>query len=466
MEVPRTPSSSRRLVARVLRQDRHKALNCQLILGNDVFEVRDYSAFGIGVHAEHDIHCKGSEKATLRVERLDILSIEVAKKRATRSDDGTSWVIGFEVLGDPLPVFRIQAAAAASEMLIDQHRSFLAARLPPLFVRRVYEMKNYLESLEERTNALVEEAELNSRQELHDFEGGVVDVVSTHLEKALEPLYEELAPILDGMPSTELQLAYEFFRGQLRHLIYQAPIANRMLRKPRGYAGDFEMMKSIYRNELMGTSLFAKCIQRYYASHPNARAVRNRAVFLSKQLTEALNARSHTDFRVLSVACGPAHELELLLEGRANLAGVSFGLLDQDLDALRDAQRNLTKVSRKFDRKLDLSFHHKAIKNVLKEGVPGPYDLIYSAGLFDYFSDAVAKAVTKRLLEALAPGGCLIIGNFTAKARNRTLMELALDWNLIYRTEVELRRLYSGMGGKLELAAEPEGINLFVVLHR
>ncbi len=45
-------------------------------------------------------------------------------------------------------------------------------------------------------------------------------------------------------------------------------------------------------------------------------------------------------------------------------------------------------------------------------------------------------------------------------------MELALDWNLTYRTEGELRKLYSGLGAAITVEPEAEGINLFVVLDK
>ena len=45
-------------------------------------------------------------------------------------------------------------------------------------------------------------------------------------------------------------------------------------------------------------------------------------------------------------------------------------------------------------------------------------------------------------------------------------MELALDWNLIYRTDGDLRALYAGLGAKITIEAEPERINLFAVLEK
>jgi hypothetical protein len=43
-------------------------------------------------------------------------------------------------------------------------------------------------------------------------------------------------------------------------------------------------------------------------------------------------------------------------------------------------------------------------------------------------------------------------------------MDFALDWQLIYRSEVDLRRLYGGLGGNVQVESEVEGVNLFVVI--
>ena len=45
-------------------------------------------------------------------------------------------------------------------------------------------------------------------------------------------------------------------------------------------------------------------------------------------------------------------------------------------------------------------------------------------------------------------------------------MEMALDWNLIYRSEKDLTNLYDGIATSCRIEAEPEGVNLFAVLSK
>ena len=110
-----------------------------------------------------------------------------------------------------------------------------------------------------------------------------------------------------------------------------------------------------------------------------------------------------------------------------------------------------------------LRFVHKAMANVSKGGLDGRYD---SAGLFDYFSDALAPRAALRLHRLLDEGGELVVGNFCTVPQYRAFMELALDWELIYRSADELRALYDGIAAAVDVDAEPEQINLFVTLRR
>ncbi len=64
--------------------------------------------------------------------------------------------------------------------------------------------------------------------------------------------------------------------------------------------------------------------------------------------------------------------------------------------------------------------------------------LIYSAGLFDYFTEPVAQMAASKMLASVKPGGRVIIGNFSKDNPCVPFMELVLDWHLIYRSEEDL----------------------------
>ena len=75
------------------------------------------------------------------------------------------------------------------------------------------------------------------------------------------------------------------------------------------------MMKMLYLNDYEGDSTFSKLMHKHPVEHPAAQAVRNRRKLITQTLkeTQASRASSSKKTRILSVACGPACELQDIL---------------------------------------------------------------------------------------------------------------------------------------------------------
>ena len=384
-----------------------------------------------------------------------------------QSESTAGFSVAFEVTGRPLNVVGLKAALAAQESIaLSERRRQVRAAAPEDFRRLVYEFKDHLETLRSHVRAAERTRELNHNDEVADYEAAFVGVITRSLHDSLDPGYQEMSRQLNAMDEDTRAACLEFFSEQIRPLLHEGPLARRSLERPRGYAGDFEMMRFAYRAELVGHSLFGKCVHAYVTSHPNAQAVRNRADYVVGKIKGQIERARSMDrkLRVLSVACGPACEIQQLIETGEDLSGLEIHLMDQDLDALQTAQRDIEVAARTAGVKVDVHFVHKAIRNVIVKGLDEEYDFIYSAGLFDYFSDPVAEKAARRFVDAMAPGGQVVIGNFTTSPQNQLFMEFALDWTLIYRNELDLQRLYRKVSSSISIEAEPNGINLFAVL--
>ena len=87
--------------------------------------------------------------------------------------------------------------------------------------------------------------------------------------------------------------------------------------------------------------------------------------------------------------------------------------------------------------------------------------------MFDYLEEKIAILLIERLYAELNPGGILLIGNFKDQPI-RSLIEGAMEWYLIYRTEEELLRLGKKATPKARhyVMSEPEGINLILVISK
>jgi extracellular factor (EF) 3-hydroxypalmitic acid methyl ester biosynthesis protein len=172
--------------------------------------------------------------------------------------------------------------------------------------------------------------------------------------------------------------------------------------------------------------------------------------------------------KILGVASGPAREIQKLYEDHPDIAArCEVHLLDQDVEALKFSQRDILEICRNKKIKPNIQFHNLAIKNIINEGLPvGDFDLIYSAGLFDYFTDPVAQFAAIKLHQGLKPGGKLVIGNFNTNNPAQFIMEAIGDWYLIYRDEKQLTQLFSKVTPKLSIEKEIENVNLFAVMEK
>jgi len=439
---------------------------CHLLINGSSFRVVDYSVIGIAILSstklEHELIAIPFTYAGTTVMQLDLKQI-----RCELLNDGV-YRIAYEIIGDPIDYERLQGIRAAYR-LVDQHRQYVdsSAQLPTHIKARVYEIKDWLEQLMAKTNAMMEEREYTSQDALEEFEEAVIQQVSDYFTDMFSTYLMSFSQDIQKESDHVKKQAVEFLRHKLHKLIYQAPFADRVYSKPLGYAGDFEMMNLIYRSESVGKTLFARCLQRYYINEPAAQAVRNRASYLVGKINQVIQNHSElsTPIRILSVACGPAMEWQKLIPTLPDDVRIEVDLLDQDQQALLSTQRQIKRLLAKYPKAIKFRYLNKAIKNIIVRGTDyKAYDLVYSSGLFDYLSDSTSAMAGASLYQSLKPGGQLIIGNFNVGNPSQLLMDYALDWPLIYRSKNDLNSLFKNLEGSILIESEPLGINLFCVI--
>jgi len=436
--------SSKKEMGRVirLRQERVKPadVSCRLLIDGISLRVVDFSATGVAISSDRRFR-KEMTGVPFRYANTKVMSLDLKEKRCTLLDSG-KYRIAYEVTGSPIDFDRLEGIRAAYR-LVQQHRQYVESshELPVHIKAKVYEIKDWIEQLMNKTNALVQEQEFTSQDAQEEFELAIVQQVAEYFADMFSTYLMSFAQDIQREDYHVKKQAVEFLRHKLHKLIYQAPFAHRVFSKPLGYAGDYEMMNLIYRSESIGKTLFARCLQRYYINEPSAQAVRNRVENFVDKITRLVESRSPMQgpIRVLSVACGPAMEWQKLLPLLPDGVEIEVDLLDQDEQALLSTQRQMQRLLSRFPKAIKFRYLNKAIKNIIVRGMEGQnYDLIYSSGLFDYLSDAASTMAATRLYDSVNPGGQLIIGNFNVGNPSQLLMDYALDWPLIYRSKEDL----------------------------
>ena len=452
-----------------LRQLRHApdSDTYSLHIGNHNYPIVDYSAFGIAIRTDSNALFRNIENASFMFGDINAGDLEIRLVRRQIDDEGNH-IAAFEILNEPIDFDRLQAIKLGQTITFKQQQyTNNLTDIPDSAKAMVYEIRDWLDHLSAEVSELQESFSYTNETSIRQFEDTITTMVANYLRTSLNPKLDKLAEILSEQTEETKQHSIQFLQRKLSYLIHQAPFADRVYNKPLGYAGDFEMMNLIYRQETVGRSLFARCLQRYYINEPAAQAVRNRADYLESVITPMLSVATDKPIHLLSVACGPAMEWQKILHNTQWARPTYVELIDQDIQALQYTQAELKRLKRNFVENLNFTYTHAAIKNVIAKGIGDKrFDLIYSAGLFDYLSDSVARKAASRLYKAVKPGGALIIGNFNINNPTTLLMEYALDWELIYRSENDLINLFGDIGDEIEVQKEPLGINLFCVIRK
>lgn len=219
----------------------------------------------------------------------------------------------------------------------------------------------------------------------------------------------------------------------LRQLLHQDPFTGRAFAKPRGYAGDAELLDFIYGREEgwpvpAGTSDVGRQIFEFTTRSPACEAVRARRGFVAEVIDRLVDEVPQP--HVLSVAAG--HLREALLSSAIKRRRVGrLVALDADADSVAEVRLSYGR------------YGVEAVQATARQLVTGrlalgQFDLVYSTGLFDYVPQQAAQRLTWRLFQFLRPRGRLLVANFLPGIPDLGYMESYMDWKLIYRTRREM----------------------------
>lgn len=221
-------------------------------------------------------------------------------------------------------------------------------------------------------------------------------------------------------------------RHPLLKLIHQDPFTYRAFSKPRGYAGDAQMMDYIYAREERWSppeaERLGQLIFDYTTSAPASEGVRSRRAYIA-ELIDRLALRA-TRPHVLAIASGHLREANLSCSIRRNRLGRLVAL---DSDAM-----SLAEVDRAYGHLGVITVPAKFRALLTNRLNLGEFHLVYSTGLFDYLEQSVARRLAATMFQMLRPRGKLMVANFLPGVRDVGFMEAYMDWQLIYRTRQEM----------------------------
>jgi hypothetical protein len=278
-------------------------------------------------------------------------------------------------------------------------------------------------------------------------------------------LVSHLDEVRSAHPAEWPAMACASRENELHTLLLEDPYTRRAFTKPRGYAGDATTLDFVYGHQdvqdvVAQSSEIGRMIFAYTggASSP-ARAVRWRRGRIAQEIEAT--ATKHKLARVLSFACGHLREIEFVhpqLRRRTRITAA-----DVDDEALQ-------LVAEEYGRDSEIECRRLSVKDLItgRRGFDCHFDLIYSLGLCDYLSDEIAQRLIAILLPLVAPGGELVVANFTVATKGAAYMEAAMDWWLHYRNADALVQWASRAGPNMaaEVFEDPFGQVAYLTIRR
>lgn len=323
--------------------------------------------------------------------------------------------------------------------------------------------------LEEVEVALLEDSENKGGDKLA-FKSSVEKPVIGKMAEFYRLFEKEAAKI----PPEEVTLYKAFARRELHPFIMCAPFAHRSFTKPLGYAGDYEMVNMMLQESpSRGNNAYAQIVNDLHVNVPACLAHRNRIDFLVGALDEVVD-HVQEEMRVcniLNVGCGPAVEVQRFIRNNELSEECVFTLMDFNEPTLEYTKGRIQKAMTDSNRQPVVNFIQRSIDELLKdvhdqtEEIVPTYDLVYCAGLFDYFPDNVCRNLVNLYYRWVKPGGRLVVTNVTPSNPERYTQEHLLEWYLIYRDEETMATL-APRSTEPVIELDETGVNIFLTIHK
>ncbi|MBI4405806.1 MAG: class I SAM-dependent methyltransferase [Deltaproteobacteria bacterium] len=359
----------------------------------------------------------------------------------------------------------------------------LCSQVKPEFKVLVSDLNTFFQDLRRKLSE--EEAKIMSLAHSESYRKKLEDHTITLglslFREDIHRFFDQFAKLVDTFSNDETIIHKRYFRANFHPAMLGAPFVNRSWSKPLGHAGDYGLMVMLYEYDDIGQSLFEKFFHRFCCNEPAAVANKNRVDLLSALIAEEyqvqIEKRKSAEFKISSVACGPAKEIELYL----NQATINKELpvaavcIDQEGEALDYAINRLRAVAAR-KRNVTVTFlKEDAVMGLIRkkaftEEVAGS-SVITCAGLYDYVSDRLASKLIESFYSLLAPGGLLLIGNVSDQNPDRFSMDYFMEWNLILRSPNDLlalvpKEISENKKNEVSVISEPLGLNLFLAVRK
>ncbi len=334
------------------------------------------------------------------------------------------------------------------------------------FQLSVINIRSFLHEL----NRWLEQLDFNHEDESNHISTqiSIIEKIHPHLLDTIHGLFADFEQKAQQIKKVDIIYHKLFAQQHLHSLLLCAPGPRRVYDKPLGYAGDYEMMNMMQRSPIEGANVYASIINKEFIDFAISKSVSNRTDtlvnYLQQETTRVKNQGEK--FSSISIACGPALELQRFVRNSELSEDCEFNLIDFDDNALNYAQEKIKESAHDAKRFISLRAKKESVHILLKNSAKNKmgehdeqHDLVYCSGLFDYLSDKVCTRLLELFYQWVKPGGMIYITNMHTSNPNQQMMEYIMEWFLIYRNEEQMRTMAPHLGTQ-RISYDKTGVNI------
>ncbi|MEM7619344.1 MAG: class I SAM-dependent methyltransferase [Pseudomonadota bacterium] len=345
-------------------------------------------------------------------------------------------------------------------------------KLVPSFQLVVSEMRSFFSEMN-RWLSQVTISEQDEEKRNPDIQQDFINTIEPPLLEKTFQYWERFETEAKKIPSEHSVSHKRYVQTDLHPMIMTAPFVHRTYHKPLGYAGDYEMVNMLLRTPYEGPSIYAKLINKAFILEGMGRAHRNRIDILEQTLFEVAktNICQNRKKRILNIGCGPAVEVQRLIEDDVS-EHLEFKLLDFNHETLAYTEKKLSQILRNNQRNVEIEYIQQSVYSLLKQPKSGGqlfpnnhFDMVYCAGLFDYLSDKICSRLIELFYQWAKHDGIVLLTNVHPLNPGINVMEYILEWHLVYRDEKQMSNLYNKTNNK-RVFTDETGFNVFLEINK
>jgi CRP-like cAMP-binding protein/SAM-dependent methyltransferase len=241
--------------------------------------------------------------------------------------------------------------------------------------------------------------------------------------------------------------------------LLKAQTVERLAKKPRGYACDYEALKMILENSPSGTDHVGSMLDAAFLELPSIRAVRQRKDAVTERIVNYAK-ESTRPVQVAGIGGGAAEPLFNAVKAMPAGHSLRGTIVDFDPHGLAAISArgpaaglngNLGILKTSIVR---LASSHQEFDMV-------DQDIIYSLTVADFLDDRLLIRLLNDIHLKLRPGGECLLSSFHPDNPDRAFLDFVVNWKVFHRTEKELSAVFNRSRFhkcKVQFFYEPEGI--------